>query len=184
MKTDPQLRWQCEDGSALMAAAVAACAAVAAYSLPLKLNIVVAIAAGFYHCLALRDNGTVAAWGWNNSQQTNVPPGLSNVVAVSGGGYFSAALKRDGTVAAWGLGTSGQTNVPANLTNAVAIFAGASHVLALRADGEKRHTLVVKGVLDIPFGFAGPIAADHVRIAGDHRVAGVVEIDGDRLAIG
>jgi alpha-tubulin suppressor-like RCC1 family protein len=37
-------------------------------------------AAGGFHALAARSNGTVVAWGLNHLTQTNVPPGLSNVV--------------------------------------------------------------------------------------------------------
>src|SRR5204863_175263 len=55
-----------------------------------------AVAAGFYHCLALRENGTVVAWGYNNYGQTNVPAGLSNVVAIAAGGYQSIALLGQG----------------------------------------------------------------------------------------
>jgi alpha-tubulin suppressor-like RCC1 family protein len=39
-----------------------------------------AIAAGQYHSLALKENGTVVAWGQNTFRQTNVPPDLTNVV--------------------------------------------------------------------------------------------------------
>jgi alpha-tubulin suppressor-like RCC1 family protein len=42
---------------------------------------VVAIAAGYYHSLALKSDGTVVAWGYNYEGETNVPAGLTNVVA-------------------------------------------------------------------------------------------------------
>src|SRR2546425_624130 len=54
-------------------------------TVPDVLNGVKAIAAGGWHSLALRTNGTVTAWGLNDDGQTNVPVGLSNVVAMSGG---------------------------------------------------------------------------------------------------
>lgn len=54
--------------------------------------------------------GTVTAWGYNLSGQTNVPVGLSNVVAVAGGRSHSIGLRADGTVASWG--SSGGTTVP------------------------------------------------------------------------
>jgi hypothetical protein len=34
------------------------------------------VAAGDYHSIAVRADGTVVGWGWNNSGQTNVPAGL------------------------------------------------------------------------------------------------------------
>src|SRR5687767_3244865 len=52
---------------------------------------------GSYHSLALKQDGTVVAWG-----QTSVPAGLSNVVAVAAAADNSLALKSDGTVVGWG----------------------------------------------------------------------------------
>jgi hypothetical protein len=94
---------------------------------------VTAIAAGSYHNLALKRDGTVVAFGNNDFGQTNVPSGLQNVVAISGGYHHSLALKADGSLVTWG-GTDnefGVTNVPPNLTNLVAIAAGGLHSLAL-----------------------------------------------------
>jgi len=85
--------------------------------------------------VALKQDGTVVAWGDNTVGQTSLPAGLSNVVAVAAGYYHSLALRSDGTVVAWGNNGSGQTNVPAGLSNVVAIAGGDSHSLALRSDG-------------------------------------------------
>src|SRR5262249_20019038 len=95
----------------------------------------IAIAAGDSHGLALKSDGTVAAWGLNANGQTVVPFGLTNVVAIAAGANHSIALKADGKVVAWGLNTSGQTTVPTNLTDVVAIAAGTAHTMALRRDG-------------------------------------------------
>src|ERR1700739_2154907 len=51
-------------------------------NVPADLTNAVEIAAGGFHSLALRQDGTVVAWGDNNFGQTNVPAGLSNVIAV------------------------------------------------------------------------------------------------------
>ncbi len=93
------------------------------------------ISSGGSHGLALRTDGTVAAWGNNISGRTNVPAGLSNVVAIAGGGSHSLALKNSGTVVAWGNNTSTQTNVPTSLSNVVAVAAGYNHSVALKNDG-------------------------------------------------
>jgi alpha-tubulin suppressor-like RCC1 family protein len=47
---------------------------------PPDLTNVVAVTAGSTFSLALRDNGTVVAWGGTNYGETDVPAGLTNVV--------------------------------------------------------------------------------------------------------
>lgn len=108
---------------------------------PSGLSNLVAIAAGAYHGLALKNDGTVATWGakslygYPGSNVTNVPVDLSNVVAIAAGMSHSLALRGDGTVVAWGDNYSGQINVPNGLTDVVAIAAGENHSLALKNDG-------------------------------------------------
>jgi uncharacterized delta-60 repeat protein len=94
-----------------------------------------ALDAGQSHSLALRSDGTVAAWGTDYFGETAIPDGLSSVVAISAGQYFNLALRSDGTVAAWGYADNGQLNIPAGLSNVVALAAGQIHSLALRSDG-------------------------------------------------
>ena len=53
-----------------------------------------AIAAGDYHSLALKGDGTVVAWGCANGAdegQCSVPSGLSRVTAIAAGEYHSLA---------------------------------------------------------------------------------------------
>jgi alpha-tubulin suppressor-like RCC1 family protein len=107
---------------------------------PPGLNSVVSVAAGTYHYLALRSDGTVKAWSdYSDYNANQVPAQLRDVVAIAAGFRHSVALKADGTVAAWGQNAygsySGMTSVPAGLSNVVAIAAGQVHSLALRADG-------------------------------------------------
>ena len=59
------------------------------------LSNVVAIAAGFTHSLALKNDGTVVAWGTNVDGEATVPAGVSNVVAISAGFYQSLAITAD-----------------------------------------------------------------------------------------
>jgi alpha-tubulin suppressor-like RCC1 family protein len=119
--------------------------------IPAGLSNVMSIAAGFYHCLAAKADGTVMAWGAGktnsgitpNFGQALVPAGLSNVVSVARGYYHSLALKADGTLAAWGAGLTnaqatpnwGQCLMPAGLSNLMAVAGGGYHTLALRSDG-------------------------------------------------
>jgi alpha-tubulin suppressor-like RCC1 family protein len=97
---------------------------------PPGLSNITAIAAGEHHCLALRNDGTVAAWTTELfASSTNVPSGLSNVVAIAAGNESSFALKSDGTVATWGYGSAPATS------NVVAISCRQSTALALKSDG-------------------------------------------------
>ena len=51
--------------------------------LPAGINHLTAIACGYTHALALRNNGTVVASG--TGVATNVPAGLANVIAIAAG---------------------------------------------------------------------------------------------------
>jgi hypothetical protein len=106
-------------------------------SVPAGLSGVAAVAAGWYHSLALKTDGTVVAWGCgNNFGQCDVPGGLSGVTAISAGEAHSLALKSDGTVVAWGCGVDfGQCDVPGGLSGVTAIAAGSVNSLALKNDG-------------------------------------------------
>jgi len=85
--------------------------------------------------VALRQNGTVIAWGDDKSGQTSVPPGLTEVIAITAGPKHTLALTRAGKVVAWGDNSFGQTNVPDLPDQVSAIAAGWGHNLALLQDG-------------------------------------------------
>ncbi len=118
-----------------------------------------AVAAGYAYSVALRADGSVWAWGVNDSgqlgdagrsgDQSAVPVRagvLSGVVAVSAGGAHVLALMSDGTVWAWGANGQGQlglghtravstpTQVPGQ-TGITMVRAGYAHSLALKTDG-------------------------------------------------
>ena len=106
--------------------------------IPPGLSNVVGLAAGGSHVLALRNDGSVSAWGDNSFGQTNVPAGLSNVVAVSAGAGHSLALLGDGTLIGWGSDYLGISHGPPGTSNIIAISAGGSHNLApLSVSGEE-----------------------------------------------
>jgi alpha-tubulin suppressor-like RCC1 family protein len=122
-----------------------------------ELEGVTAALAGGSHSVALKNDGTVWAWGFNGSGQlgdgsTKSSPlpmkvaGLDNVKAIATGSSHIVALKRDGTVWTWGGNRSGQLGngeyqdcmTPVQVTalkDVTAIAAGAFNTAVLRKDG-------------------------------------------------
>ena len=94
----------------------------------------VAISAGADHSLAVRSDGTIAAWG-SNAYDVCDAPDYNGFVAVSAGRYHSMGLQSDGSVRCWGDNAEGQCDPPTLDYNFIAISAGARHSLALRSDG-------------------------------------------------
>jgi alpha-tubulin suppressor-like RCC1 family protein len=124
------------------------------------------VAGGNNHSLAVKSDGTVWSWGFNNRGQLGYDPdpattdtfensgtpgqvsGLTDVVDVAGGTSHSLAVKSDGTVWSWGfndvgqLGNGATSSTPnpipvqaSGLTDVVAIAAGSHHSLAVKSDG-------------------------------------------------
>jgi alpha-tubulin suppressor-like RCC1 family protein len=125
---------------------------------------ITAMAAGGFHNLFLKSDGSLWAMGLENDGQlgdgtygtyptysTNQPEQImaSNVTAIAAGGYHSLFLNRDGSLWAMGDNASGQlgdgtidggnfgTNLPEQIisSNVTAIAAGWFHSLFLKSDG-------------------------------------------------
>lgn len=96
---------------------------------------VTAVAAGYFHSLALKD-GRVWSWGSTANGLTNIPlAAQSGVTNIAAGNGFSLALRTNGAVIGWGGGPAA-TNVPAALTSGVTkISAGNLHALAIHNGG-------------------------------------------------
>jgi alpha-tubulin suppressor-like RCC1 family protein len=114
------------------------------------LSDVVAIAAGDGHSLALKRDGTVVGWGYNDVGQATGTPNinspdisagvvtlnsqiLSKVISIAANRGYSMALKRDGTIVTWGRMVNNvyPVTVPDGLSNVVAIAAGNNFCLAI-----------------------------------------------------
>ena len=103
---------------------------------PAGLSNIVGIAAGEFHSLAIKSDGTVAAWGKSDGGECTPPAGLSGVSQVVAGSNYSLALKTDGTLVTWPSAeiTNPIRTIPVNATQITGIAAGSSHALALRSE--------------------------------------------------
>jgi alpha-tubulin suppressor-like RCC1 family protein len=129
------------------------------YNSPQTLNLtgVVDIASGYWHSLALLEDGSVYAWGDDSFGQLGLGevnfavsptavPGLENIAAIACGTSFSAAVNEDGEVWTWGYNASGQLGIASNVNaqspasvelplEVVALSCGGQHMLARAVDG-------------------------------------------------
>ena len=115
--------------------------------------------------MALKDDGSVVAWGYDrNGQVTGTPTDepaiarpvtlggqvLSGVTAIAAGGDHTVALRNDGSVVVWGYNRNGQvTGTPTDepaiaspvtlggqvLSGVTMIAAGGNHTVALKTNG-------------------------------------------------
>jgi alpha-tubulin suppressor-like RCC1 family protein len=102
---------------------------------------VVAVSASGFHALALREDGSVVAWGISASGAAIQVPAeaRSGVTAIAAGGKvfgdtaFSLAVK-DGRVFGWGANNRGQLSAP-EVTDVTAIAAGSHNGVLLTKQG-------------------------------------------------
>jgi alpha-tubulin suppressor-like RCC1 family protein len=91
------------------------------------------VAAGVWHTVGLKADGTVVAVGYNEYGQCDVGD-WTDIVQVAGGGYHTVGLKSDGTMVAVGGNEYGECNVD-GWTDIIQIDAGKHHTVALRVNG-------------------------------------------------
>jgi len=97
-------------------------------------NEFIAVAAGKRHCLALKSDGSLVGWGYNNHGECNVPAG-NDYAGISAGTYHSIALKSDDSIVVWGYDNLNQITDKPDGNDFVAIAAGDYHSLAIKTDG-------------------------------------------------
>ena len=115
------------------------------------------ISSGAYHTIAIANNGTLWAWGYNNTSQVgngntvnqNIPVQIgsdTDWVFVGAGYYHSLAIKSDGTLWGWGdnadkkiINTSALTlTVPTQIgtaTNWATVSGGENFSVGIKTDG-------------------------------------------------
>jgi alpha-tubulin suppressor-like RCC1 family protein len=108
-------------------------------AVPANLSNVIVIAAGAFHALALRNDGSVVVWGETNLPAAQLPVGLTGVRSIAAGFYHTVAVLSNGTVGVWGINYPTidytMTNIPPGLTEVAVVSARALHTLALRRNG-------------------------------------------------
>ena len=112
-----------------------------------------AIAVGKTHSLAIRDDGSL--WAWGNNEYGKLGDGtkierrspvkiMDNVVSVAAGENHSLAVKTDGSLWAWGRNNYGQIGDGTNtervlpikiMDDVTSVAAGLYHSLAIKTDG-------------------------------------------------
>ncbi|MCF7731122.1 MAG: cadherin-like beta sandwich domain-containing protein [Akkermansiaceae bacterium] len=130
---------------------------------------VVAVAAGAYHSFALCDDGTLAAWGFNDDGElgdgsTNTSPtpvavdtsgalAGKRIASLSTGLYHTLALCSDGTLFTWGYDNHGQLGANSLVSSKVPVAIGGFGALAgkavssVRAGGSHSLALCTDGTL-------------------------------------
>jgi len=128
------------------------------YDLPENLGRVKQIALGLNNVMALRQDGTVAVWGYDAEGYCSVPAEATDIKEIAASRNSFYALKNDGTVVAWGDNTYHQKDVPTGLSGVERIVSGklCSSCLALKSDG----TVVAwgddgSGMCNVPAGLSG-----------------------------
>jgi alpha-tubulin suppressor-like RCC1 family protein len=115
------------------------------------------VSGGYYHSLAVRQNGT--AWGWgqgsngklgdnttvDKSSPVSVVGGFTNWCQVAAGGYQSLGVRTNGTAWAWGVGSSGELgdNTIANKSSPVSVIGGFTNWCQVAA-GTSRNSAAVR----------------------------------------
>ena len=90
----------------------------------------VSVSAGEVHSCGVRNNGSVACWGWDEYGKATPPAG--SFVSVSAGGFHTCGVRSNGSVACWGRDGYGKATPPAG--SFVSVSAGESHTCGVRSD--------------------------------------------------
>jgi hypothetical protein len=96
-------------------------------------QLIMMVAAGDFHTVGLKSDGSVVAVGMNDDGQCNVA-GWTDITHVAAGYYHTAGAESDGSAVAVGWNGYGQCDV-GGWTGIVQVAAGYYHTVGLKADG-------------------------------------------------
>jgi hypothetical protein len=142
----------------------------------------VAIAAGSFHLLALKADGTVAVWKqpYVGMLPLVAPPGLTGVKAIAANSSGNVVLKTDGTLVGWGQGIA--TMIPTDLTDVQAIAVGYNDALALKEDGTVVHWGGDAATYPPPSDLSG-VTAISVGVSGGSGVSNYLAVKQDGTVV-
>lgn len=135
------------------------------------------LAAGTFHAVGLKSDGSVVAVGNNYDGQCDVDS-WSGIVAIAAGDKYTIGLRSDGTVVAAGDNKDGQCDVD-SWSGIVAIAAGDEHTVGLKSNG----TVVTVGDTSLFRGEASKWKGIVAIAAGRRHTVGL-KSDGSVVAVG
>ncbi|CAE7276431.1 UVR8, partial [Symbiodinium necroappetens] len=92
--------------------------------------------AGDSHTCAVKSDGQLVCFGWNQFGQCDVPEDIGETLLVSAGHSHTCAITADGRLVCFGWNEYGQCDVPRNLGPVLTVSAGRSHTCAITAEGQ------------------------------------------------
>lgn len=137
---------------------------------------IVAVAAGDFHTVGLRSDGTVAVTGTNVFGQCDVED-WTDIVDVAACCFTTVGLKADGTLVTTGANENGKCDV-AEWTNIIDVVVSENLTVGLKLDG----TVVAAGALDEAYDFSFWTDITAIAVGSDHIVG--LRSDGTVVATG
>lgn len=128
----------------------------------------VEIAAGGYHTVVRRADGSIGCFGRNIEGQCGTPAGLTAAASIDARGFNTAAVLVDGSLRIWGANSNQQLNIPANLGTVRKVSLGSGFVSVIRTDG----TVACWGLNDVgqcnvpaDLGIVASVSAGYAHVA-------------------